>query len=989
MSIRDFLAKVSILLSDNENDRVFFKEYQKQKNTGKMLKEDKLEKSKKVCSMEPMQPMSSMKKHASVLVFILLGLFSASLVHALGLGEITLKSSLNEPLVAEIRLLEVRDLAKSQIKVKLAPRDAFQRAGVERAFFLNDITFEVDLSDRSMPLIRLQSTKTVVEPYLNFLLEVQWPSGRLLREYTLLMDLPIFDSASSSSKVTTPAAKTNIPSVKSKQQATKPTPNKAEKSSVSPSFSTRSAPANSAPSATAESSATQESMPTEYQIVEGDTLWDIALRTRLDQSVIVHQSMLAIQRKNPEAFIDGNINLLRKGEVLRLPNKAEMLSVSTRQAIAEVARQNRQWSSQTNTGAVLKGDSAASPLNDSQSSAPTGRLKLSAIDNLPTSTAEISGGGGTGNSLENQLVAAQEELDRTNQENKELSERVEQLEAQIDTMEKLIAVSNDKLRALQLAATEKNTSDATGEIIEDAELKLQSRGTGDSPTQVERPMVPEEKMTEVSEPDTDSQQPETSALPQTNTSSASAAPETITQTEAPIASEPVTETERNIVDAIKDNINYIAGAVIALLFFVMLLLRFRKKDSEDELDIIDEIGSVDEENNQQEDIITEQFDEDSDSSIVDDELNLDGDQFEESIDDDVDAIDKANIFISLGQYEQAEKLLLREIETNPDNVNARLNLLKVYSETKNVGEFDVQYAQLLPMGNASINEKAKALRDAIPNAGDFDVSQYVSEDADQFSFDDQPDLDKDLQSLTETGNIHDGKDDISLDLDFSGFDKELTEDQSLSEENKQTEYTPDEEAPSITTEDGLLTDDKQDTFDDMSLDFDDDLSIEDNQDDSDLLTPEKDNLIEPESIDFSTEFDPETELADVESDTQTLTTPTKESSDGEDSDMQLSSDQVDMASLDKEISSIIDDQPEAEAPGQPDDQLDFDSNLNDLDNDLNTLSDDSDEVETKLELALAYLDMGDSGGAKDILSEVIEEGTPEQQNKARDLLNKL
>ena len=986
MSIRDFLAKVSILLSDNENDRVFFKEYQKQKNTGKMLKEDKLEKSKKVCSMEPMQPMSSMKNHASALVFTLLGLFSANLVHALGLGEITLKSSLNEPLVAEIRLLEVRDLAKSQIKVKLAPRDAFQRAGVERAFFLNDITFEVDLSDRSMPLIRLQSTKTVVEPYLNFLLEVQWPSGRLLREYTLLMDLPIFDSASSSSKVTTPAAKTNIPSVKSKQQATKPTPIKAEKSSVSPSFSTRSAPANSAPSATAESSATQESMPTEYQIVEGDTLWDIALRTRPDQSVIVHQSMLAIQRKNPEAFIDGNINLLRKGEVLRLPNKAEMLSVSTQQAIAEVARQNRQWSSQTNTGAVLKGDSAASPLNDSQSSAPTGRLKLSAIDNLPTSTAEISGGGGTGNSLENQLVAAQEELDRTNQENKELSERVEQLEAQIDTMEKLIAVSNDKLRALQLAAAEKNTSDTTGEIIEDAELKLQSRGTGDSLTQVERPMVPEEKMTEVSEPDTDSQQPETSALSQTNTSSASAAPETITQTEAPIASEPVTETERNIVDAIKDNINYIAGAVIALLFFVMLLLRFRKKDSEDELDIIDEIGSVDEENNQQEDIITEQFDEDADSLIVDDELNLDGDQFEESIDDDVDAIDKANIFISLGQYEQAEKLLLREIETNPDNVNARLNLLKVYSETKNVGEFDVQYAQLLPMGNASINEKAKALRDAIPNAGDFDVSQYVSEDADQFSFGDQPDLDKDLQSLTETANIDDGKDDTSLDLDFSDFDKELTEDQSLSEENKQTEYTADEEAPSITTEDGLLTDDKQDTFDDMSLDFDDDLSIEDNQDDSDLLTPEKDNLSEPESIDFSTEFDPESESVDIGSDTQI---PTGQSSDGEDSDMQLSSDQVDMASLDKEISSIIDDQPEAEAPGQPDDQLDFDSNLNDLDNDLNTLSDDSDEVETKLELALAYLDMGDSGGAKDILSEVIEEGTPEQQNKARDLLNKL
>ena len=175
-------------------------------------------------------------------------------------------------------------------------------------------------------------------------------------------------------------------------------------------------------------------------VAEGDTLWKIALRALPDSFVTVQQSMLAIQRANPNAFVNNNINTLRKGEILRIPNKAEMLQISTQQAVLEVARQNQQWSSdKSGTGAALKGDFTPSRSVDTPSSKPEGRLKLIAIDKASTDAARVSGASGTGKSLDNKLIAAQEELDRARQENVEYSERIEQLEAQIETMEKLIA----------------------------------------------------------------------------------------------------------------------------------------------------------------------------------------------------------------------------------------------------------------------------------------------------------------------------------------------------------------------------------------------------------------------------------------------------------------------------------------------------------------------------------------------------------------------
>ena len=117
----------------------------------------------------------------------------------LGLGEIEMQSALNQPMSAEIALTSVQPGELEGLIVQLAPPDAYARAGIERSAVLLDLSFSVDESSGS-PVIKVESTRPVVEPFLNFLLEVDWPQGRMVREYTVLLDPPVFMSPSASER---------------------------------------------------------------------------------------------------------------------------------------------------------------------------------------------------------------------------------------------------------------------------------------------------------------------------------------------------------------------------------------------------------------------------------------------------------------------------------------------------------------------------------------------------------------------------------------------------------------------------------------------------------------------------------------------------------------------------------------------------------------------------------------------------------------------
>ncbi len=122
-------------------------------------------------------------------------------VKALGLGDIEMRSALNQPMNAEIRLTSVSPGEADGMIVKLASAEAFSRAGIERTAALQNLQFSVDAASAN-PVIRITSRAPIVEPFLNFLLEVDWPSGRMVREYTVLLDPPVFLTPNASARST-------------------------------------------------------------------------------------------------------------------------------------------------------------------------------------------------------------------------------------------------------------------------------------------------------------------------------------------------------------------------------------------------------------------------------------------------------------------------------------------------------------------------------------------------------------------------------------------------------------------------------------------------------------------------------------------------------------------------------------------------------------------------------------------------------------------
>ena len=136
------------------------------------------------------------RKHRLAAAIFSLGCLNASSVWALGLGELTLESFLNEPLQAQVDLLNTGGLVSDEIRIRLATSEDFERMGVDRAYFLTSIKFEVQVDDSGRGVIQITSQDPVLEPYLDFIIEARWPSGRLLREYTVLIDPPAFDTSS-------------------------------------------------------------------------------------------------------------------------------------------------------------------------------------------------------------------------------------------------------------------------------------------------------------------------------------------------------------------------------------------------------------------------------------------------------------------------------------------------------------------------------------------------------------------------------------------------------------------------------------------------------------------------------------------------------------------------------------------------------------------------------------------------------------------------
>jgi pilus assembly protein FimV len=357
-------------------------------------------------------------------------LLSPSLSWALGLGEIHLNSSLNEPMNAEIDLIAAGPEELSALRATLAGKDSFTRYGIERPPFLNTLTFKVGKSKDGRDVLLVHSSEAIPEPFVTFLVEVNWARGRLMREYTVLLDPPVYtpgERASSAAPVT--AASTPPPPVqaapprRSAQAAapvvSAPQPTTSTPKAIAPTRSrSRTAAAKTAPAR--ESVAPAPTAPTApdtsiaagtntYKVAAGDTLTKIARSLHAESRPDVDQTMMAVYRANPDAF-GGNINILRRGAVLRLPGADEVAALNQTEAMGEVKRQMSAW----------RGGTTAA--------APSGHLRL------------VTPGSGGGTAVAQTASSG---------ETQALQGRVKDLEGQLAESRRLLDIKNSELSELQ------------------------------------------------------------------------------------------------------------------------------------------------------------------------------------------------------------------------------------------------------------------------------------------------------------------------------------------------------------------------------------------------------------------------------------------------------------------------------------------------------------------------------------------------------------
>ena len=791
----------------------------------------------------------------------LAALLYATTAIAVGFGDITLKSALNEPLDAEISLTNIEGIEEGLLLVQLAPASAFAQAGVSRDYYLTQLAFSVDTNAADETVVKVTSQGPILEPYLDFLVQLEWPAGRIVREYTLLLDLPLYSGE------VTPAQVVNIAAASPKARM---------------------------------SAARQELGGDAHRVVVGDTLWNVSKRLRPRGSTIL-QTMDALYSQNPRAFVAGDANKMKEGAILRLPSFDEINEeagdiVATQIGLTEPDAAPEVEDDLFADSASDGSSSVDSPLGEStyQSDAEdssAGRLELaSALNDTDEAAASsfanentegadsLSGSSANSNDdidqLNSDLAVAQDEMNRTELENIELRERMVLLEAQVDLMSDLAAVSDNQ---------------ALAEAADDAEV------TEAAPIKATTPKKPFD----------------------------------------------LAETLEN-----QPWIWALVGLVVLLL--VLFLRRSKNKDEEPDLDqSLSEtapLGEGYQDYDQEPSVNT------GSNLLIDDldglDLNPEDNLFDETdkeifpeedsavspeiFDSMVEAVAEADVYLSLGNVDQAVEILQDARAADAADTASRLKLMEIFFREDRRDDLKEIYAEVEEIGD----DVATAMASVILGPEE-EVVENIVEDI--------PELDEALLADTEQS---------SADIEPSANEEQpsANEEPSADKEPSANEEPSADKEPSASSESALGSTpeiDISDLLEDV-LQSGDDIAI-DALDESVLAG----DFLDDNFMDGGIFADEASSEAD------------KTSNENSDLDVDMPSSAELQQTVSEGVSTNLDD---------------FDGYDSD---------EDIDAVDVKLDLANTYIEMGDPEGAREILEEIIGEADAEGQAKAKAVLESL
>lgn len=1022
-----------------------------------------------------------MKVRKLAVAMALAGGLGSGVAQALGLGEIELQSWLNEPLDAEISLRESRGVDPGDVFVNVAPEAAYQRIGIDRHQFLSRLRFEVVTASDGSLVVNVSSREPLREPYLNFLLELTWPNGRLMREYSVLVDPPVYaEDSGVQEQVSAPSA----------------------------------APASPRQAAPRSQESVRRQAQVESSLARGyqadtfgptgpsDTLWTIAQRVRPDSSVSMQQVMLALQDQNPNAFMGGNINRLKRGEVLRVPTMEQIRSRSQAEANRVVAQQNEAFQSRTvDATRTAEAESAPAP---TQTGAAGDELRLLVADGESRDVTEGGSAGGDGDLPGGSDVGsavAMEELEATRRENEELNSRLADLQDQVSTLQRLLELKNSQLADLQGMTAEEAAAadqlpddeaeelaaaDGADEVAEDDSEALEEMPAAEDGEQAATDELTDDSGVDGADEEiatTESAQPiDEAAEQEADEADVAAAPAAEQPREQPRQPAPVAPPAAekgfpgNVIDAISNNPMYQIALGGGLVLLLLLLLLVARRNANREKAFYDQLNS----------------DDDSESDSFD--LSLEDEAVDQQ--EGADALAEADTYIAYGRHDQAAQVLETAISREPSRTDLRLKLLGVYADSQDRDSFEKQYGEIEALEDEAAIEQATILRDrleeaeSMPSIDDLesqlrsdsfstsvateeepgqedelpsDDDWQLSDDlkADEFEASPEPEqenefgeLESDVEKETDSSDdlieydlsILEASDkdepddlDISEEQDFSSLEMDLedsgetkADDEDLSfdfesaPEDEATEEPAVEAAEEESLDFGLEEEsDKAEQVGGAEADEDELSGDVDALDESflDELDAELDKVAEEEGEPEGLDLD-ESTLDDLELDVSDEDLALME--EFSESDEQPAGPEQEAASLDEELGledAFSSEEPadsgpsseqaqegepvptEQEADAMDDDLVPLASESLDgkpeqssaLDIDEESLGEDddfdflagTDESATKLDLARAYIEMGDSDGARDILEEVALEGNDEQKAEAQELLKNL
>lgn len=942
---------------------------------------------------------------------------------ALGLGRIELKSALNQPLDGEISLLSVRAKDLEHLKVKLASSTDFKRAGIERPYFLSRIKFEIveNKNKNKKYIVKLTSKDSIQEPFLNFLVEVRWANGKMLREFTVLLDPPV--TVNSYQRPGAKVAQESLASERTPAKITKK-PTKPKKKTASkgvgvskrPKFTTTSNKVSKKKSSRSQTGAASG----KHSVKRGQTLWKIARSVRDKDTQSVEQMMMALYKNNPEAFSKDNINSLLAGRVLNLPSEEQVQQLNDSQAKLAVRDQARAWrkglSSPSTGKATKKGSAKTKPAATKIKPKSKGRIEVVApSDETVAGDKSIQASGKVDandkkevSRLRSDLAAAQKAVEEQKSKNDDIQSNVNDMQGKIKSLERLLALKDQEMAKLQsrIAGGEQPQVEVVAEEVEvkvqepevkTEEAKLEETKPAEDQTQVKKPEEVEKAEVEpVEEAKPEQQLPVEPKRP---------------EPKAPVMP---TDVKAEVKSTLMDDPKVWAiasGVILALLILVWIIIRsmFKRVEiSDEELEahgvstVITSVESDDEETPAYFDKNTESQ---PDPQSEEQEDQVEGEEdyaevFEEEESDEEDEpsiIREADVYVAYGRTAQAVEKLEKAISENPENGKIRYKLLEVLSQSGEAEQFDKQakayfdlindpsdesWLEIVEMGQ-KLSPESPLYKEAgsIMEAEDLSIDELL-EDEDLGDDDLGMDLSDDLLGEEDTG--------LSVGETFA---EPVESDRDIIEE-----LSEGEELESVDNGDF-----------DMSLDFevtkDESESIPIPHEDEQKLAYETSDSDIEELADLEFELDSIDEEVVVENDAGDLIGSDTVGLDGGMEESAYPEDEI-----------VTEEEGEASLESLGDIDLedlggDFDADLAELD-DLSDLSDldigdedlglgdfdsedddlvieDSDAVGTKLDLAKAYIDMGDSDGANSILSEVVLEGSDDQKKEAQELIDKL